>query len=379
LTFSPPSSEDKEILLDLASDLFDSWYAGTPGASEEYFDSATRIWEWNDAEAGSDDDWDGRLGLSVLCAVLYRYRKPRNVAQRQLWKRLALETTDQWFTNQQDPVTGGIWRTDIANLVGDSGTVTFFGLAQVALIVRLLDVPDRWATQIADAVDYTTSRNELGYFTNGNIMFLKLVGYELAAYVTGDADRRQDVEDLWWFTVDPEAQQASVGNLDRWRGCGYIEDSAGVGYFSETTTTGNSIDHTGTNRLDWIYTDAQANYAGLGYVLFGDDRYLTYADACTRKMLERYDFETNQYSYLGGSRNAGPGVRNIVGPASFILGWLRGDATMEPECSGIINNETQGIDVDFRRYLTTTHSTFVRLFGLTLGASIIVAHGRVFS
>ncbi len=374
-----PSSADRTKLLTLGSDIVDAWYAGTPGATEEYYDSATRIWEMNDTEGSSTDDWDTRLGLSALCASLYRYYKPRNVAKRQLWKRLAIETVDQWFTNQQDPITGGIWRTSLANVANDSGTVTYFGLAQVAIIARCLNITTRWATQIGRAIDYTVSRGDHAYYTNGNIMFLKLIGFDLAAVSSGENPaRRAQVEALWDFTLTPTTQQAALGNPDRWRGCGYIEESPGVGYFSETTSTGNGIDHTGTNRLDWIYTDAQASYAGLGYMLFGDERYATYAEACARKVAQRYDYSSNQYSYAGGSRNAGPGVRNIL-TAQMCPGWLKGNADIAETISGTINHGVQGIDVDFRRYLTTTHTTFLRLFGLSIGAAIIMAHGKGFS
>jgi hypothetical protein len=372
-----PSTADRDLLLDLGSDIFDSWYAG---AVDEYFNSATRIWEWNTTEAGNDDDWDQRLGLSALCAALYRYSRPRDQAKRLLWRRLALETVDQWFANQQDPITGGMWRYSVGDVANDSGTVTYFGFAQVAIIARCLNVPTRWATQIADALDYTVSRGDHAYYTNGNIMFLKLVGFELGALSSGeDAAARARVEALWDFTVTPTEQQAALGNPDRWRGCGYIDDGDGAGYFSETTSTGSGIDHTGTNRLDWIYTDAQSTYAILGYLLYGDERYATYSEACTRKMEERYNYSTNQFATTGGSRNPGVNARNISGLAHFVLGWIRGEAHFEENASGILNHGVQGLDVDFRRYLNLTHSTFVRQFGLNIATSIIAAHGKVFS
>jgi hypothetical protein len=30
-----PSTADRDALIDLGSDIFDGWYAGTPGATEE--------------------------------------------------------------------------------------------------------------------------------------------------------------------------------------------------------------------------------------------------------------------------------------------------------------------------------------------------------
>jgi hypothetical protein len=246
----------------------------------------------------------------------------------------------------------------------------------VAIIAKCLNLRTRWATQIGRALDYTAGNGDLAYYTNGNIMFLKLVGFELGAWATDDADRRQDVEDLWEFTVDPTAWSLAHGNPNYWRGCGYIEETPGKGYFSETTTTGNSINHTGTNRLDWIYTNAQAHYAALGYLLFGDSRYLSYSQACIAKMRDRFNFTTCQFEYSGGSRNAGPGVRNINGEQLGIAGWIPGDATNAADASLAINHADNGMDTDFRRYLNTTHSTFVRGFGLSVGAAIIAAHGR---
>jgi beta-mannanase len=246
----------------------------------------------------------------------------------------------------------------------------------VAMVAKCLNLRTRWATQIARAIDYTAGNNDLGYYTNGNIMFLKLIGFELGAWATGDPVRRQDVETLWWFTVSPTEQQESVGNLDRWRGCGYIEESPGKGYFSETTTTGNSIDHTGTNRLDWIYTDAQANYAGMGYLLFGDQRYLTYAKACIEKMRDRYNFTTGQFVTTGGSRNPGVSQRNIYGHQLAIAGWIDGHAANAADASTCINLATNGMDADYRNYLNTTHVVYVRGFAVVVGASIVAAHCR---
>jgi hypothetical protein len=376
-----PSPADKAKLITLGSDIFNAWYAGTPGATEEYFNSATRIWSWNASEAGNDNDFDIRLGLSSLCAALYRFKKPRSVADRELWRRLAVETVDQWFTNQQDLATGGIWRTSLANLAGDSGTCTFFGLQQLAIIIKCLGPAyrTRWADQIADALDYTTGRGELTYYTNGNIMFLKLISYELGAYVTGDQARRDAVEDLWEFTVDPEAFRLAQGAANQWRGCGFHDEGDGVGYFSETSSTGAGTDHSASNVLDWIYTDAQANYAACGYLLFGDPRYATYANACTRKMMERWNFTTNQFDFSGGSRNAGPGVRNCTGLSLFTGGWIDGISEFEAVSSSVINNGTQGLDVDFRRYLAVSHSTFVRGFGTAVATGIIAAHGATLS
>jgi hypothetical protein len=145
------------------------------------------------------------------------------------------------------------------------------------------------------------------------------------------------------------------------------------------TTTGNSIDHTGTNRLDWIYTDAQAAYATLGYLLFGDSRYATYADACTQKMAERYDYDVNQFVTTGGSRNPGVSQRNITGTNHMALGWVGGDVDLAAKCSGIINTATNGLDDDFRNYLNTTQTVYVRSFGLVIALGIIAAHGKAFS
>jgi hypothetical protein len=333
----------------------------------------------NDTEASSTNDWDTRLGLSSLCAALYRFKKPRDVAQRQLWRRLAIETVDQWFTNQQDPVTGGMWRTSVANVANDSGTICWFGLAQVAIVAKCLNLRTRWATQIADAVDYNTSNFDNNYYTNGNIMFLKLVGYELAAWATGDAARRTVVENLWTFTYYPNAVATAQGLPLRWRGCGFVDDGDGRGYFSEVTNTGYEVDHSAANVLDWIYTDAQANYSILGYVLYGDERYATAARACTLKMAERYNYVVNQFVTTGGSRNPGVSQRNITGPNHMALGWIDGDADLADKCSGIINTAVNGVDADFRLYLNASHTVYLRSFGLVVGFAIIAAHGKTFS
>jgi hypothetical protein len=367
-----PDPAVKAQLLTLGTDIINSWYTGT---TDEYYNPATRIWNWNAAEAGNDNDWDVRLGLSTLCAALSRYKTPYDVHQRLFYRRLAIETVDQWFLNQQDTATGGIWRTSLANLVGDSGTCTFFGLHQVAMIAKLLNLRTRWATQIAAALDYTTGRGELTYYTNGNIMLLKLISYELGAWATGDAGRRTQVENLWSFTLTPTAYMAGLGSPNLWRGAGLRDEGGGKGYLSETSSTGSGIDLTAANVLDWIYTDAQSVYAGSGYLLFGDARYATMAQLATLKMYDRYNFTTNQFDFSGGSRNAGPGVRNIYPVGLYTGAWMLGDATHAANAPGTITKAATGLDADFRNYLNISHSTFVRGFGVTVAGAIIAAHG----
>jgi hypothetical protein len=374
--FTPPTAEDLAALFDLAEDLIESWAAGT---TDEFFDYATDMWQWNEVEVGGASaprvDW--RISLSALAATVCRFKRPRDPLLRRRYRNYAVRSIDAFFRDNQDPVTGGMFWTDSSQLNNESGHVVFFGFLNVATVVRCLgdSVKSRWATQIADAVDYSSSVFENFYYTNGNFMPMKLVAYELAAYVTDDPDRRQEVEDLWEFTYTPTV---AVANPLKWRGCGYIEDSPGVGYFSEVVSTNSATDHTGTNRFDAIYTNAQAIYFLMGYTLFGDERYLDAARACTNKMLPLYDDETNSYTYTGGSRNAGEITRvtdNIYVP---IGAWLHNDSEMASRVDSFIYNSPNGLDAYLRQYLNVSNPIGCRMFSNILAQSIIAAHGRVF-
>jgi hypothetical protein len=375
VSFTPPSPADKATLLDLGETLIEAWSAGS---SEEYYNTATDTWEWNAAEGGGTanrTDW--KMGLAALAATLYRLKRPRDVAFRLRYRNYAARSVDAWFRDYQDPVTGGMFYTNVSN-VANEGQATIMGFANVAIVVKCLGDygKNRWATQIADALDYFTSQGEKTWYTNGNIMFYKLLAYELGAYATDDADIRQDVEDLWDFTYYPNTVATGYGQPTHWRGCGYIEDTPGTGYFSEVTSSAPTNNHTGLNRFDPIYANAQAIFATLGYILFGDERYRDAADAVTNKMLSLYNVTTNEYPYTGGSRNAGPGNADTDNTYIPMSVWMLGNSGLASYVDPWINKPSHGIEAAMGQWANTTNPTAVRGFGLLVAAVILAAHGR---
>jgi hypothetical protein len=196
----------------------------------------------------------------------------------------------------------------------------------------------------------------------------------------GTASRRSDfdptrvghVDDLWEFTYDPTT---AVGNPSLWRGCGYIEDEPAVGYFSEVTDTNSAVDHRGTNRYDAIYTWAQSGFATVGYLTSGDPRFLDAAIACARKSLPISDPDTNLFAYTGGSRTPGSIQRVVDLPTIPLAAWVADVPEIGGRLETFLYEEDYGFDTEYRKYLTTTHATLVRGFGLNVAASIIAAHG----
>lgn len=373
-----PSAQDKAKLLTLGKDIVDAWYTGTPGSTEEYWDQSTRQWQWNSTEAGGASNTDvATMGLSSLSAAVARYYTPYDFVSRRRYRKAAMDSVDHFWDIHQDPVTGGIYRADVANVAGDSGTATFFALAQIGLVIGLLDgVPNiktRWSTQILRAVDYTTSRGEETYYTNGNFMLLKLVAYDLAARVSNeDATRRAKVESLWNFTYYP-----STADPTKWKGCGWHDAGLGngSGYFSEVTNTGSGVDHSAESTFDVIYTQAQSNYACIGYLLSGDSRFLTASHNTIKTVFPYASKATNQTTQTDGSRHAGQSVDDIKTPSVPLGSFLSPDGDISGWWDTYLNNATQGLDVDLRRYLSVTNSTIVRIFGLNCAAAIVAAHG----
>lgn len=358
--------------MDLGEDLIESWSAGS---TDEYWNQATSTWEWNNTEAGGGATRsDHKMGLSALAAAVYRFKRPRTRALRRRYRDYAIQSVDAWFRDYQDPVTGGIFWDDVAAVADQSGQATFMGLSNVAIVVACLELPNRWRAQILRALDYTTGRGELTYYTNGNFMLYKLVSYDLGAYVSGNnATRVGHVDDLWEFTYDPTG---FVGNPLQWRGCGYFEDAPGVGYFSEVTDTNSSVDHSAEDTFDAVYAHAQSNFAAVGYLLFGDDRYADAAFSCMRSMLPISSETTNQFTYVDGSRHPGSVTRNVDTPTVPLAAWVLDDAEIAARLENFLYHPSNSLDADYRQYLNTTHATFVRHFGLSVAASIIAAHGR---
>jgi hypothetical protein len=368
----PPSTGDKTTLLDLGEAIIEAWSAGS---TDEYYDLVTDTWMWNDTEAGSDSDKsDWKMGLSALAAVIYRFKRPRDVAFRNRYRDYAIRSVDAFFRDHQDDATGGIFRTSAANVAGDSGTATFMALANIGIVVACLNHTRRWEEQILAALDYTTGRGELTYYTNGNFMLYKLLAYDLGARVSGeDPARRQVVEDLWEFAYTPTE---AVGDPTKWRGIGFHDEGDDVGYFSEVSSTGATTDYSAANVFDAIYTNAQASFAAVGYLLSGDPRYALAARQTTGKMLPLYNAITNQFSYTGGSRNTGAITRNVDNPYIPTSVWVLDRSDLADRIDVFINHADNGLDTDYRRYLNQTHATFVRGFGLVVGAVIVAAHGR---
>jgi hypothetical protein len=369
-----PSTQDLALLMDLGEDIIEAWYGGTPGSTEEYYNLATDTWEWNATEAGGAagrTDW--KPGLSALAATMYRFKRPRDPVFRRRYRDMAIRSTDRYFKDFQDPVTGGLFRSSAANVAGDSGETTFMALSNIAIVVACLNGTKRWATQILAALDYASGRNERTYYTNGNFMIYKLVAYQLGARMSDfDPTRVGHVDDLWEFTYDPTT---AVGNPSLWRGCGYIEDEPAVGYFSEVTDTNSAVDHRGTNRYDAIYTWAQSGFATVGYLTSGDPRFLDAAIACARKSLPISDPDTNLFAYTGGSRTPGSIQRVVDLPTIPLAAWVADVPEIGGRLETFLYEEDYGFDTEYRKYLTTTHATLVRGFGLNVAASIIAAHG----
>jgi hypothetical protein len=388
----PPSSANRTKLVTLGKDIIDAWYTGNglnAGASttDEYYDQKQRTWYWNDAETAQNvNEPFAKLGLAALCAALYRFYTPRSRTRRMWYRRIAIETVDQWFKDHQDPVTGGMFNADVANVATDESQATFFGFPNLAIVIACLgDVDTRWSTQIGDALDYTLVRGEDGFYTNGNYMIYKLVAYQLGVRTNpADSARQTTLDDVWEFTYTPNTAQPDP---NKWRGIGYREEVAATtafgiearGYFTETNSNNSGFDGTALELMDHIYTLTQAGLAATGYLVSGDTRFAVAMNATLNKFLStgRLSRFTNQFDFSGGSRNAGPGVRNNSSAATGVARWMMGREEIEPYIEPLINNTSNSIDADFRRYLTTSHSTFVRLFGLDLASLIVAAHCAV--
>lgn len=372
MPFTPPDPADKAKLMTLGADLLEAWRAGT---SDEWYDMPAREWKWNTTEASGVDYPDWRIvGPAALAATLYRFEPPTDPGRRRNLRHYARDAVDRWFEGWQDPVTGGMFRTSAAN-VADEGLATFMGFTNLALVVACLEEEDRWAEQILAALDYSNSRNEKTWYPNGNIQIYKLIAYQLGARVSGnDAARVQDVEDLWDFTYTPTGADPL-----RWRGCGYFVASAGppeAGYFSEVVSTNPSTDHSSSNVFDAIYTSTQANLGMIGYLISEDERFATVALTCETTMLDYIDRDLNRITHTDGSRHPGAHTGPNFSPAALFGAWWRGRSDFAAVVDSTINAAADGIDAEFREFLSTTNPTIYRHAGMTVAAAIIAAHGR---
>jgi hypothetical protein len=372
--FVAPSPQDKADLIDLGEDLIEAWSANS-GSDGEYFDSANHKWVWDSSVLASPNPFtweDLKMGASALAAVVYRVKRPRDIAFRQRYRYLAIDTIDGYFANQTDS-SGFAYRNGVAD-----GQASIFALANIFIAAKALNIKDRWRTRVLAMVDRLTTQGELTYYINGNFQLSKACCYAFAAWISdNDPDRVADFETAIEFAYTPALVEPGS-----WPGYGWIEEepfedelgTGGKGYFSETPDSSPSLDVSGDNRFDNEYTILQCDYAAVGYLMTGDARFARACVALTNKLYDYWDHAaTNLIDCTGGSRHLASGTyyRGFVTPTMAIGRWM----LKQPYADSDIALQIPAYIADYRTFLNQTHVNYWRGAGIQVATWIIAAHG----
>lgn len=370
---SRPTELQKATVLDFAGDQLEAWSINSGVGDEEYFNSATRTFNWDAAQGVSALSTDIRLGMAALSAAYCYYKRPYVLADRLKWRYWAIEAVDTWFRDHQNPANGAMRRDGADNNIG-----TLFGIPQVLTVAKCLGLRTRWATQVGRAVDWLTATGEKTWYINGNFQIGKTLAYWTASWMNGfPAGRVQDYEDVWNFTLAPSA---FLGN-GTWLGYGYFEDatpnSYGTrGWFTETTSSTPGTSQIGNPTYDHEYAMLQAEFLSMGYMYTGDARYREYMMTVTNKILDTYNPVNGRVDCTGGSRHLGSGSYfRYFSPATLgIATWILNREQYAP----LVDNAFAVYTADVRGYFNATAHNFYRGCGYQAAPMLLALQRPLF-